>query len=26
VEESDAEDREILTAISTANHPFFFED
>jgi hypothetical protein len=26
VEESDAEDREILTAISTANHPIFFED
>jgi hypothetical protein len=26
VEESDAEDREILTAISTANHPVFFED
>jgi hypothetical protein len=26
VEESDAEDREILTAIATANHPVFFED
>jgi hypothetical protein len=26
VEESDAEDREILAAISTANHPVFFED
>jgi hypothetical protein len=26
VEESDAEDLEILTAISTANHPVFFED
>jgi hypothetical protein len=26
VEESDAEDREILAAISTANHPIFFED
>ncbi len=26
VEESDAEDLEILTAIATANHPVFFED
>jgi hypothetical protein len=26
VEESDAEDREILTAIASANHPVFFED
>jgi hypothetical protein len=26
VEESDAEDSEILTAVATANHPVFFED